>query len=638
MHYEAIPEELIKQMRQIFNDIRADRDKYLNWVKDEIEKLIGMINSFNKVHVTGGIAVRLIQATPTLYSKFLQEYDGPGKEEISEDELLRKDDQVELLLEYVMSIATATSNDNHTIPTEQDIQAIYDQLAKIKVNMSYWEMSADIPDGGNQSDHWLRMSVIAENIHVRGAGYHIHILEIYKELFAPFSDFLKQYYDFDADDLLNTMLRLDMLVFSKVGTPFGATQSHQRLTEWMNEVGNEQIMKTMMETGKHFIQQFTEANPDLGSEQSPDHVVARSLDDIDSYDIIFWVIPRTNMERAIFEKLSTTFGGNDSFFQPAKFKAFILNDTVIKTKPLIKEYDRYYNFSLNLAFRNIFRITENLIKEAGEVFFENNYLGNAHPNTKDNYVERKTKSLFEKLLPNATFYHSLKYNVKDEKGNDKATELDVLGISQDAVYIIEVKAGLLNDKHRRGALKGLKLRLEQTVAEGSYQGHRALTYIQENDAPQFTYSANQTRNTLTIDKSQIKAYYKITVTLEHLSAVAANLKHLITAGILGKEYKWSWVVSLFDLMVFADLIPDEDSFRLYLENRLAVYDRDDIEFSDELDVLGYFMDGNFPLKPVVEGEHIQIVNFSSEIDEYYERKGVGMPGTNPPVFKHKKEL
>jgi len=47
------------------------------------------------------------------------------------------------------------------------------------------------------------------------------------------------------------------------------------------------------------------------------------------------------------------------------------------------------------------------------------------------------------------------------------------------------------------------------------------------------------------------------------------------------------------------------------------------------------MDGNFPLKPAVENEHIQIINFSSEIDEYYSRKSLGMPGTERPVFKHK---
>jgi len=633
MHYEAIPEDLIKQMREVFKNIKSDRDRYFNWIKDEIEVLITMINSFNKVYVIGGLAVRLIRATPTLYTKFLEGYVGPGKEKISEDEFLQEDDQIEPLLEYAMSLATATSNDNRNIPTEEDLNNIYNQLAKIKVNMGYWEMSADIPDGGNESDHWLKTTIVTENIHVRGSGYQVHIMEVYKELFAPFSDFLNQYYGFDAEELLDTILKLDMLVFSKVGTPFGAAQAHKRLTEWMNEIGNEQVLKTMMQTGKHFIQQFTEANPDLGSEQSPDRVVARSLDDIQSYNVIFWVIPKNDKERAIFEKLSTTFGSNGEFFQPAKFKAFILNDTVIKSKPLIKDGDRYFHFSLNLAFRNIFKITENLIREASEVFFENYYQGNAQPNTKDNYVERKTKALFEKLLPSATFYHSLKYTIKDEKGNDKATELDILGISDDTVYIIEVKAGLLNEKHRRGAIKGLKLRLEQTVNEGSYQGHRALTYIINTESPEFTYAANQTRNTLRIDKSKVKSYYKITVTLEHFSSLASNLKQLVKAGILGEEYKWSWVVSLFDLMVFADLIPDEDSFKVYLENRLALYDRDDIEFNDELDVLGYFMDGNFPLKPEVEGQHIQIVNFSSEIDEYYDRMSLGMPGTKRPVFK-----
>lgn len=636
MFTKIIPEQIKAMYQEVFEKIRLDRDRYFKWIKEEIDKAIEMINEHDKVYVLGGLATKLIRSTPTPYTQFLENYQGEDKDKVSE-ELLEKDDEIELLLEYAMSIAIATPNVNiGKIPTKENIQDIRDQLSRIKYNMGMWEISADIPTGGNESDHWLRTNIIAESINVRGNGYQTHIIEIYKELFAPFNDFIKQLHGFDANDLLDTMLKLDSLVYSKIGNPFGVTQSHKRLTEWMKQQGKDKVFEVMQKTGKHFIMQFTEANPDLHSDDSPEQVIARSLDDISSYPIIYWVIPQGDVEKLIFEKLSVEFGANVQFFLPDKFKAFILNDSLVKSQPLIKAAGKYYHFSLNLGFRNIFRITEELIRSAGPKYFEYQYQGNTNKDSKDNYVERKTIELFRKLLPSADFFHSLDYMVNEE-GKLKKTELDILGVSKDAVYIIEVKAGVLTDKHKRGALKGLKDRLEQTVSAGSYQGHRALSYIHESEKPSFTYVDENTRKALEIEKSTITSYYKITVTFEHLSSIGTNLKHLITAGVMSEEYKWSWIVSLFDLMVFADLVPSEDQFKNYLDNRLSLYERNDRDFNDELDILGYAMDGNFPLAPESPDQHFQMLKFSNDIDDYYTNLGMGMPGSKKPVFKKKGE-
>ncbi|MBP7954577.1 MAG: hypothetical protein KAZ22_00780 [Parabacteroides sp.] len=217
-----------------------------------------------------------------------------------------------------------------------------------------------------------------------------------------------------------------------------------------------------------------------------------------------------------------------------------------------------------------------------------------------------------------------------ENGQNKKTELDILGVSDDTVYIIEVKAGELNTKHRRGAIKGLKDRLKETINEGSYQCHRALKYIQENDNPTFDYIEAGTKNTLTIDKTQIQSYFKISVTFEHFSSISANLKYLINSGVLSPDFKWTWIVSLYDLMIFADLIQSEAEFKEYLSNRISLYDRNDIQFSDEIDILGFYFQNHFPLGQEKEDEMMYIVNFKDEIEDYYTRTGVGMPFIDKP--------
>ena len=291
-----------------------------------------------------------------------------------------------------------------------------------------------------------------------------------------------------------------------------------------------------------------------------------------------------------------------------------------------------YHFSSNLAFRNIFTIVENLIKSADIIYYENSFKGNSNESSRDNYIENKTKQLFEKLMPTATFYHSLDYSIM-ENGQAKDTELDIIGVSSDTVYIIEVKAGELNLKHRRGAMKGLKDRLKETINEGSYQCHRALKYIQENNNPTFEYVKDGMRNTLLIDKTQIQSYFKISVTFEHFSSISANLKYLISSGVLSPDFKWTWIVSLYDLMIFADLIQSEADFKEYLTNRISLYDRNDIEFKDEIDILGFYFEGNFPLTEEKENEMLSIINYKDDIEAYYTRIGVGMPGAIKPTKK-----
>lgn len=636
MYKAYIPEDIKEKYRYAINQVRKDRQGYFDWIKNQIEIATELINKFDKIYVLGGLGARLIKSSPTSYNQFLQIYDGPDKEEIKEEEIVQKDDEIEVLLEYAMSIATATPNSNkNVIPTQEDIQSIYGQLSKIKANINFWELSADMPADGNEFGHWLRTNIMLYTINVRGDGYHTHIEEVYHEMFQPYNGFLERFYGFNADDIYKTILKLDSLVYSKVGNLFGGLQSHKRLTEWMEETGEETIKKVTMETGKDFIRQFAEVNPDLFDESAPDHVVLHHLAVIESYRKVFWVIPKSDKEKLIFEKFSLEFGRNTVFFEPSKFKAFPLNDTSIKLKPLIKEDGKYFHFSHSLAFRNIFNITEEFIRLADAVYFQNYFKGNTHSISKDNYVELKTKRLFQKILPTVSFFHSLEYSII-QNGQPKNTELDILGISADTIYIIEVKAGELNPKHRRGALKGLKDRLQETINEGSYRCHRALKYILENPTPTFEYVEAGTRKTLTIEKSQIRSYFKISVTFEHFSSISANLKFLIHSGVLSADLKWTWIVSIYDLMVFADLIESEKDFKEYLTHRMALYDRNDIEFLDEIDILGFYFGGNFPLGPEKEKEMIQVVNYKDDIETYYTKRGVGMSGVIKPIREKKK--
>ncbi len=140
-------------------------------------------------------------------------------------------------------------------------------------------------------------------------------------------------------------------------------------------------------------------------------------------------------------------------------------------------------------------------------------------------------------------------------------------------------------------------------------------------------------NLLVIDKSKPKNIIKISVTYEHFSTVAVNLRYLIDSGVLSSITNGHGSFLFYDLMIFSDLIEGEIDFKEYITNRFKLYERSDIQFADEIDILGYYFDGNFPLPPEKKDEMISIVGYKDDIDKYYNRKDVGMPGGTKPKKK-----
>lgn len=623
-----IPDEIKENYKYALQEARKDRPRYLAWIRNEIDLAITLINQFDKVLIIGGIAAKLVKATPTFYNQFLKNYEGEDAED-AEDDFLEDDDSIEVILEYVMNIATATPNSNKgIIPSHADIKLIYDQLVKIKININFWELSAEQPTG-NDHDHWLRTMIVQDTINVRGQGYSTHVQEIFHCIFKPHDEFINQYYGFTTSELMETILGLDKLVYSKIGNSFGFMQSQYRFNTWAKEKGYNNSGFFPM---PFHYREFAKDNPDMDDPGSPG-MTSYSLSKIENYHRIFWVVPQSEKGKKIFSSLSTSFGGNAIFFD-SKFKGFPQGDSVLVLKPLICEEDKYYHFSFTLGFRNIFQIAEELIRSASEVYYENYFRSNARWTTKDNRIEEKSVQVFKEMLPSLTFYSSLHYPTTE---NDKLkdNELDIIGVGTDILLIIEVKAGELNTKSRRGAIKGMKDKLKETIGKGSFQSYRAENYILQTEESIFTYIAEGKTQTLSVRRNEAKKIYKITILLEQLSMVSNQLNRLIDAGIILPEYKNNWIISIYDLLVFRDIVESQSEFTEYLDNRMQLYEREDIVFLDEIGILGYFLDGNFPLGPTTENQSILMTDYEEDIDKYYTAMETGFPKPKKPVRKKK---
>lgn len=82
-------------------------------------------------------------------------------------------------------------------------------------------------------------------------------------------------------------------------------------------------------------------------------------------------------------------------------------------------------------------------------YYQKNFQQNTSPISRDVYIENKVKSVMESFLSDVTFYSSVHYKIVEDEV-EKNPELDILGVSDKAVYIIEVKAHELSYKTELG--------------------------------------------------------------------------------------------------------------------------------------------------------------------------------------------
>lgn len=232
-------------------------------------------------------------------------------------------------------------------------------------------------------------------------------------------------------------------------------------------------------------------------------------------------------------------------------------------------------------------------------------------------MERKTKELFQFALPNVEFYASSKYSVIDEKGKSKDTELDVLGVGEHDVFVIEAKAHKLTDSDKRAGEKGLMDKLKDSIGYASYQCNRAKEYILNSETPIFTSEGK----TVKVDKEKLNHIYKVATTFDHFSTIICDMPNLIKEGVMQPEYKDTWLISIFDLMVVVEFCQNEDEFKEYLSLRGKVADAN-LFFYDELDLFGAYCQGK--MKSLLTQNNAIVIGFSKMFDEEYDKEVLGV--------------
>ncbi len=578
-----------------------DKERIKAKMAEDIAKVEGYFKRYDTIQLLGSIGLYLIDNKPSLEKNFMAQYTGKQPS---------LDEDAEVIAEYALNFGLSMPNDGNENPTDEVVADLRETLRGLYKVYGLLDMPLE-----NNAEQYIDWIIHSETIGVRGDGYSEHLQGVFKEMFSPHTNFYQSAYGFSTDDLLQFFQEVEDRLICKIGGQdmmAGPYKMWERWRKW-DERNFGPFDASLEDMGKRDLSkgifgEFFEANPDVGRSEDGTHFLAFPTDDYADSNKIFWVLPQSKAEENILKALSVEFGDNKQFISEGEYKGNIMNGHSIYEKPFVRVDDRYYCFTPMLPYRNMFLIAEKLMLR-DKNYYDVNFKNNSSPIGRDNYVEGKVKSVMQSFLPEVSFYPSSTYHIT-EGGVKKKPELDILGVSNKATYVIEVKAHELSHKDRVG-LDGTKDKFKASVAEACSQCLRAATFINDSLAPVF-HSAGKK---VDIDKS--KPIYKIVVTFQHYSSLLGQMDKLVEAGLMEESYRDTWIVSLFDLMVCSDFFESEDEFIRYLEMHKMIY-ANHSSFTDELDLLGGFLNEDLD-KRIKPGKANIIVGGTQYFDEEYSK-------------------
>lgn len=599
IHNKRTKDEHTAYMKQL----QENRPKVYEDIKKLIEQTVVLINSYDKILVLGGIA-------SYGYMKILTDE--------SEDGL------AETAIEYCQSIATATPNINlGKIPKGDALDKIYDALITIRRHFDAYYGFERVTGKYSEIQSELRYHMIAETLYIRGEGYLVHIRQLFLEMFKPHDAFFENYYGFNSKDILDTFDKLEESYGCRLLMPNGEPHPIQtyKLHKWL-EKNSGKVTREMIQSGK-YLNGFSKEHPEIIVQNNG--VILYPLNSIDTYEGLYRIRHFNEIQKKVANALAIKFGENKVFAEPEKFKYEILNKSEIYSNPIIKgDNDNLYLFSMNIAARNYFFLAQTLIQKADPNYYQHSFLGNRIQIAKDKFIEQKVLSLFKKMLPDVEFHNEVFYtfakpeiDLKCANAKDGRYELDIIGISLKATYLIEVKAGLVSDGAKRGAISSIKTDLSSIVGDAICQSYRASLYINESQTPAF-----ETTEGKTVSPINKKNIFRISISFSYVGSIIASLSKLQEVGIIDENSNFAWTLNIFDLIPFVELMASEDMFIDYLNKRLPLYNDKRLVNVDEMDMLGLYFDNDLKIDNAFKHfDSVQLYQYKKDIDNYFEKKG-----------------
>ena len=283
--------------------------------------------------------------------------------------------------------------------------------------------------------------------------------------------------------------------------------------------------------------------------------------------------------------------------------------TILKIKPIIEHKGRYLLPSFPL-----------LIWAVEDFIFDQYYSNNVKSTTsisdlRHDFVLEEAYSYFKKLLPTAKFFPlNLKYHFEG-----KLCETDGLIIYDRMLFIIEAKGHRITSKSKEGNKVRTQRHLNEIVKKSFEQGHRTIRYFSENEFSEFKPKRGER---ICLNSKDFDEFVIVSLTLEPVGNLSMSIKATNDMKYFNDGH-FPWIISIYDLVVLADLIENPIMLIHYIKQRKKFLSHKLLSTYEELDLFSYFLSNGLYIEHTLKDAEkrdtscIEFIPDTDEINDYY---------------------
>ena len=316
--------------------------------------------------------------------------------------------------------------------------------------------------------------------------------------------------------------------------------------------------------------------------------------------------------RKIFDQFSYNFGDLASYKREDIYLA-----NPIWLSPAIKTEDgKYFCVLPQVFFSFIIPSLDGLIEKVDK---------KALSKRRASYLEEKIVEIVKRRFPEATTVSGIKWKLDNAE-----YETDLITFIDSHAVIVEAKSGNVSEPALRGAPDRLKKHIDEILVSPNLQSRRFKGRLEELIVhPEIE---DELRTKLPVDLNHIHKIIRVSVSLEGIGSIHANIAQLRETGWLPDDFEPCPTMTLADFETLFDFLEHPVQILHYLEARQEL--ENSVEYmGDELDLMGLYTNTLFSVGDIEKGVKVFVSGFSSPIDAYYNAKdaGVNIPKPQPKI-------
>jgi hypothetical protein len=514
---------------------------------------------------------------------------------------------------------TIPASDLVTNPPEaSSIQSLFDTLPKLGESFSLQRM---VIMEKERSPEQKAITLIQEllRLHtqsVRNWGYFDKVLRIVLDLYKPLDKTFVDHIGVSATGIVDTFLLLVRSSEKAVHFRIDA------LGQVWSEKNIRGAIRKYYQLNPHFADSPTDMieiveRKRLTLDQVRFLILAHSdflLPDVFTFSVETIAntlnIRKENLEE-VFSRLSLSFG--DLASRPLEH--VFLNNPVWQ-KPLIKLSSGQYFCALPQLFFSFIRpILDELIAD-------HQIVQRTCEERRAEFLECEIALLFTKAFPEAEIVTSYKW-----RDGDAEYENDLIVRVDSHLLLIEAKSGTVSWPALRGAPDRARKHFSDLFVAPSIQSARLAERVEaviRHPEMRESHLPN-----LGVRLDQVHTVLRLSVTLEDLATIQANLHTLRGTGWLPAQHKLAPCFLLSDLEIIFEMLESAGQKLHYLRRRTELAGSLKT-LGDELDHLGLYLGTGFNLGDAeFSGATLQLVGMSKAVDEFCMARAEGVIASKP---------